>query len=389
MTEEKIQGKIAQANGRLRAGKIGIAIYVRRNKLFLRGVLPPKATSNKSEPHQQWLPTGIPANFLGVSAAEKLARKVGAQLINKEFSWEPYLKTEGAATNVTGDWVKQFEQDYFRRRERNGKTEATWRGDYLKVLRQLPVDEALTVDLLKKLVFKTLPDTKTRKRTCMVLNALAKFAQLDCDLRPYSGRYSPRRVSPRDLPDDAVIAEWFNKIANPGWRWVYAVIATYGLRPHEAFHLDYDQIREGSLVLSVLDGKTGSRRVWPCYPEWHNEFNIQNIQLPKINFDRSNTAIGGSCTKYFQKLIPFGLYDLRHCWAVRTLEFGLDLTLAAQQMGHSVQMHSETYHHWLTDKHHQRAFEALMMRVDRPKPPLVTGGVAPTAERSAASDIDR
>jgi len=61
--------------------------------------------------------------------------------------------------------------------------------------------------------------------------------------------------------------------------------------------------------------------------------------------------------------------QLRHRWAVRTLEYGLDISLAAQQMRHSVQVHSDIYHHWITEDVHRRAFNALMLRPDRPRPP--------------------
>lgn len=365
-------GKLAQANGRLKAAKVGVKIEAIGDRLYLRATFPPKPSSPKQIPYQQRLALGVHANPAGISQAEKEARKIGALLDCNEFNWEPYLRaaTDTENADTVAGWIERFEDDYFQRRRRTDKSESTWKGDYLKVLRQLAPDQALSVELLKELILATAPDSKSRKRVCMVANALAKFAALPCDFRPYAGRYSPRRVSPRTLPDDSLIAECYGKIKNPGWRWVYGVLATYGLRPHEVFNLDFDEVRSGSQVVSVLGGKTGARRVWPCYPEWYDQFEIKAVSLPNINLDRNNTRIGESCSKYLNPLLPgFKLYDLRHCWAVRTLEFGLDLSLAAQQMGHSVAMHTDTYHAWITDKHHQRAFEALMMRSDRPRPP--------------------
>lgn len=368
-----VEGRLAQANGRLKAANVGVKIEIKGNRLYLRATFPPKSSSLKQIPYQQRLALGIHANPAGISEAEKEARKIGALLDCNEFDWALYIRAATAGNENAGtvaDWIERFETDYFHRRQRTDKSESTWKGDYLKVLRQLPQDQGLSVDLLKELVLTTAPDSKSRKRVCMVANALAKFAELPCDFRPYAGRYSPRRVSPRTLPDDSSIAQCYSTIKNPAWRWVYGVIATYGLRPHEVFNLDLEEIKLGSQVISVLGGKTGARRVWPCYPEWYNQFQIQQVQTPNISLDRNNTRIGESCSKYLNPLLPgFKLYDLRHCWAVRTLEFGLDLSLAAAQMGHSVQMHTDTYHHWITDKHHQKAFEALMMRSDRPRPP--------------------
>lgn len=97
------------------------------------------------------------------------------------------------------------------------------------------------------------------------------------------------------------------------------MIVAYGLRPHEVFRLDLDQLRQGSVIVSVLEQtKTGSRQVWPCYPEWFDHFQLQDVVLPNVNLDRTNTAIGESCTHYFADFkLSFRLYDMRHCWAVR------------------------------------------------------------------------
>jgi hypothetical protein len=41
------------------------------------------------------------------------------------------------------------------------------------------------------------------------------------------------------------------------------------------------------------------------------------------------------------------------------MRMGLNLTLAAQQLGHSVAIHTDLYHRWISEKTHQEAFEAL------------------------------
>jgi integrase len=203
----------------------------------------------------------------------------------------------------------------------------------------------------------------------MVLTAFAKFAakfvDSAIDIQRYAGSYNPRRAKPRDLPTDELIQEWFEKIPDPSWQWFYGMLATYGLRPHEAFYVNFDLYP----IATITEGKTGGRRIWACYPEWCDKFNLKNSLIPEISA-KNNTEFGAKAGKYFKRIgLPFHLYDLRHCWAVRTLEFGLDLSLAAQQMGHSVQVHSDLYHAWISDSHHQKAYDAIMQRSDRPKPP--------------------
>lgn len=204
----------------------------------------------------------------------------------------------------------------------------------------------------------------------MVTKALAKFSGVEYDPSPYQGNYSPKRPRPRDIPSDAAIVEFWATLQNPGWKFILGLIATYGLRPHEAFQVDFDRLASGDRVLWVLRGKTDQRRVWAFHPEWFDQFQLGEPVLPAVNLDRRNDQIGHSATRHFWEIkAPFKLYDLRHAWAIRTLEYGLEDALAARQMGHSVEVHNDIYQHWLDEKTQQRAYDRLLNRADRPKPP--------------------
>ena len=356
--------KLAQANGRLKSAKVGVSIQARGGKLHLQATLPPKPNSNRKDVHQQRISLGINANGAGISYAEAEARKVGALLACKEFDWLPYVAI-AQNTDTVATILADFEKDYFTRRQRNPKSETTWEKDYFAVLKRLPQNQPLSSEIIMQAIAQTNPDSRQRRRFCMVLTAFAKFADMAIDLKRYAGTYNPRRAKPRDLPADAMIQDWYDQIPDPQWQWFYGMLATYGLRPHEAFHIDFDLYP----IATVTDGKTGARRVWACYPEWCDRFDLQIIFPPKI-IAKNNTELGAKAGRYFKRIgLPFNLYDLRHCWAVRTLEFGLDLSLAAQQMGHSVQVHSDLYHAWISDSHHQKAYDAIMQRSDRPMPP--------------------
>lgn len=365
----EVKGKISQANGRLKAANLGVQIQQLGDRLYLRATLPPKPGSGKTTPYQQRISLGVRANPSGVKSAEAEARKVGGLLACGEFDWSVYQKVD-ILPQGCGDLIGRFESHYL---AADGLPR-TWQIDYYSVLKRLPDDQSLTSDLLTELILKTAPNTKTRKRACMATKALAKFAGIDFNPSPLAGSYGPSKVNPRDLPDDETIARWQQKIANPGWRWVYGMMACYGLRPHECFRLHLEDFSIASPIVAVDENtKTGARRVWPCYPEWVEEFDLTRAQLPKVDKTRTNDRVGKTVSKAFYNYqIPFKPYDLRHCWAIRTLEFGLDISLAAQQMGHSVQVHTAQYHHWITDRHHQRAFEALMIRSDRPRPPVIS-----------------
>ncbi|TVQ45058.1 MAG: site-specific integrase [Gloeocapsa sp. DLM2.Bin57] len=370
-----LKTRLEQANQRLKEDgyRISICLNGLKNLLVLRGTFPPKPDSGKDRPYQQRLSLHLPANPRGVKEAEREAKYIGALLERREFCWDKYLvHRQQDQADTCAAWIARFEQDYFNKRKRTYSSETTWKLDYVSAFKKLPPKASLTQELLEEIILTTEPDTRTRKRVCMVFNALAKFANLSLEIQDLKGSYEPRAQSPLELPDDQVIAKHYYQIQNPAWRWVYGLIATYGLRPHEAFRVDFDKIRDGDQVLCVLENtKTGYREVWPIYPEWYDEFNLQQVILPPIKLDRPNASLGNAVTQYLRRNahIPFLPYALRHAWAVRTLSFHLPVSLAAQQMGHSVEVHTKTYHRWITRDHHQKAFEMILSRSDRPLPP--------------------
>ena len=138
-----------------------------------------------------------------------------------------------------------------------GGKQSNWDGDYLKILKRLPQDEPLTQQRLIDLVEGTTVNTRTRKRAVGAASYLARFAGITLDLSEWSGGYNFSRQAERIIPTDQKILEWGNQISNDSWRWVYGMIATYGLRPHEAFLTDLDRLKDGDRALKVLNGKTG------------------------------------------------------------------------------------------------------------------------------------
>jgi hypothetical protein len=149
ITTSTIDGRIAQANGRLKAAKVGAVIARLGDRLTIRATFPPKPDSDKDRPYQQRLFLGYHANPTGLKLAEAEARKIGALLDCGDFEWGPYLNEKLDATLTVGDWVSRFEADYFTRRARTTKSETTWKGDYWKVLKQLDQDASLDVNLLR------------------------------------------------------------------------------------------------------------------------------------------------------------------------------------------------------------------------------------------------
>ncbi|MEP0959442.1 hypothetical protein [Microcoleus sp. FACHB-1515] len=73
-----IEGKISQANGRLKTAAVGVRIEAKGDRLYLRATLPPRPGSSQQRAYQQRIALHYRANPYGVSLAEKEARKIGA-----------------------------------------------------------------------------------------------------------------------------------------------------------------------------------------------------------------------------------------------------------------------------------------------------------------------
>lgn len=356
-----ITQRINEANGRLKANYCGVQIERINKKLYIRGMFPPKPNSGKFEYHQQRIQISLD-NSAGVKLAEKSAKKISIQLDANTFNWGDWIDIPSQPSNI-GDWIINFEQYYIQNKGDDLAAKDTWRTEYVQVLKHLPLDEDISTENIKRVIVKTLPNTRTRKRYCQSLKVFCDFVGFDFDFRPYRGNYSSSRRKPRTLPDDQLIEDWYEKIANPSWRWVYGMLATYGLRGHEVFFLNLDGLKSGKFHIEVMRGKTGYRLVYPFQVEWIQKFDLTNPLVPEINCDRSNSAIGNTLTQFFGRAgLPFKPYDLRHAWAVRTLNEGLDISLAAQQMGHSLKIHSEIYHTWISANVHRDAFAKILSK---------------------------
>lgn len=361
MNENAI-ARLAQANGRLKRDRVRCSIVAIRGLLSLQATLPPLPHDPCTDFKQRKIALAVPLTAEGVSYAERRARDLGRSLRDGSFDWadwRPKLR-RSVPGDTCGEWADRFEQDYWQRRPKNPKSLTTWRYDYQKVFSRLPATEPLTAEILKAIVLQTEPDSRTRQRTVRILLALAKFADLDVDLKPFQGGYSIHHAAPRDLPTDREIEAAYGSIRNPAWAWVFGAIAAYGLRPHEVFHLKFAHPPR----LDILDGKTDSRIAFPLKPEWFDRWELGDMQLPKCS-GRNNTDLGNRVTHAFKRYgVPFPPYYLRHAWAVRAIG-QLDVSLAAQQMGHSLEVHARVYQHWISAEVHRQAWEAIAQKRDR------------------------
>lgn len=398
---------VRQENRRLAASGIGLRLEIRQHRLGLRGPLPcPKGTA--ARPVQR-ISLGLPATGAGVAAALGQLDRVRQAVEQGTFTWEPWRRRPATAPAVPPavpepvpeavelhSLLAGFEAAFFadpRRRRRPAGSRSTWSGAYRPYLRRLvelaatipgatspgattPCAEVVDGQLLEQ-VLETYPLASRSRQQCgIALGALARHLQLPlpADWSERSGGYGLHVARFRGLPSDARILELVAAIPNPRWRLAYGLMATYGLRNHEVFFCDLSALATGGdRVLRVLPtSKTGEHQVWPFQPDWVERFGLEILGeggggLPEVCTDLRRTTlqqVGRRVAEQFRRYgLPITPYDLRHAWAVRTIHIGLPDTVAARMMGHSVAIHTRTYHHWITRRDQQQAVDTALARL--------------------------
>ena len=369
-----------QINRRLAVEGHPLRVEQRGQKLNLRGRLPDRR--NPDVERVQRLSLGLTADPEGLRDAEHALRQVQRQLQRRQFSWDDW--SPGRSNGSTPDLesaVQSFKQAFFtdaRRRRNPSGSRTTWSSAYRPYLRRVqsfakhqPISSSLLMETLESYA----DGSRSRQQCATALAALARHLEIPLpeNWRQEAGGYGLHKARFRQLPNDAQILEGVMNIPNPAWRLVYGLMATYGLRNHEVFFCDLSSLsRSGDRVIRVLPTtKTGEHQVWPFQPDWVDLFGLNVLStdfkaLPAIQTDLRVTTlqqVGRRVSEQFRRYaLPITPYDLRHAWAVRTIHIGLPDTVAARMMGHSVAIHTRTYHHWITRRDQQQAVDAALAR---------------------------
>ncbi|MFM7264238.1 MAG: site-specific integrase [Cyanobium sp.] len=392
---------LVQINAALAAEGCPLRLERRGGRLGLRGALPVRGGGAALA--VQRISLGLPATAAGLVEAQARVQQVRDELAAGQFCWERWQRrpgagrpaavapvvplrsadsvSEGALAERLEDFERAFRADPRRRRQPAG-SRSTWIGAYRPYLRRLErmAGEAapgadLSLALLESVLESFEPASRARQQCGLVLAALARHHGLALpeDWSERAAGYGLHAARFRRLPSDPQILAMVARIPSPAWRLVYGLMATYGLRNHEVFFCDLSALAPGGdRVLRVLQtSKTGEHQVWPFQPEWVEQFGLERLgldpdALPPVRTDLRRTTLrqaGHRVAEQFRRYdLPLTPYDLRHAWAVRTIHIGLPDTVAARMMGHSVAIHTRTYHHWITRRDQQQAVDAALAR---------------------------
>ena len=382
-----LDAALAARNAALAEEGIGLRLERRGGRIGLRGALPDPAAPGGRR--VQRISLGLPASEQGVDEALRQLRLVWAELEQGRFDPGESLRAGADASSgelpeeaARTDPLEAFRTAFFaepRRRRRPAGSRSTWSGAYLPYVRRL-LDQAgdssgLTQERFVRVLESYELGSRSRQQCAIALAAFARHRDLalPADWSERAAGYGLHAARFRQLPDDGRILELVETIPNAGWRLVYGLMATYGLRNHEVFFCDLSALAAGGdRVLRVLPTtKTGEHQVWPFRPEWVEAFALERLgrdpgALPRVSTDLRRTTlqqVGRRVAEQFRRYgLPITPYDLRHAWAVRTIHIGLPDTVAARMMGHSVAIHTRTYHHWITRRDQQQAVDAALAR---------------------------
>ena len=367
-----------------------LKIEKRGEKLNIRGSLPSKEDNNNYK--IQRISLGLKADSSGLEEAKKKLQLINLQLELNQFDWinwigKPYKKEIKDGSEFPKR-LNQFEEFFFKENKsdfQNSTRKTTWRSSYKPYMKRiLNIYNDYENETLEKIFQKTLESykegTRSRKQCATSLSVLAKFLdiQLPEDWKLNSRGYGLNKAGFRDLPKAELIEKLWETIPNKSWKFVFGLMATYGLRNHEVFFCDLSSLTKfGDKIIRVLPTtKTGEHQVWPFHPEWVEKFELSKLGenpelLPNINRDlkiKTLQNIGKKITDQFKRYsLQIRPYDLRHAWAVRTIFYDLPDTVAARMMGHSVSLHTQTYHHWITKRDQQQAVNNALLKVKRVK----------------------
>lgn len=398
--EKKFEKGLAEVKARLKAGKVKVGLIVGQGTIQLQVSLPikPGDVDTKGTGYKQYkISLNIPANLDGLRTAEEEAQELGKLIARKQFEWnDKYLgklaKVENGIQTV-GEILEQFEIEYFKTHKLTEKSKHTFSyyKDYLK--RHVGLDTVLS----QAAIDKTLAELKNEYAKHSAIKCL-KVLRSTLNLTGFTleGVKNKRpQTQVRDIPSDEDIVRYYESFERYSlsrsltikkdcidswkmWQWVYGMLATYGLRPRELFvspGIDWwlNPENKDNTWKVHPDTKTGYREALPLHPEWVELFDLKNSEALRLlqsqtygrtSFTDINT-IRVNCSSWFRRVkIPFTPYDLRHAWAIRAHMMGVPIKAAADNLGHSVEIHTEIYQKWFSLENRKKVIKQAVDKRD-------------------------
>ena len=252
------------------------------------------------------------------------------------------------------EWAAQMREAFWVGRMRTSATERTW--DRINSeLKRLPRGALLSTDLLVAMAAETVAGSRSRLEACKVYKRLGKLAGL-VGVEQLDALRTPYEPQERELPADESLLQLLETVRVHGrWGWATAALVVYGCRPAEVVSLQPNSDATGRVLSIKRKGKLPAwRTTMALMPKWAERFELATVARP---WDCPSPAaydsvVAKELTQKWGKwlgrqLIGLQLYDVRHAWAVRSVRAGINASLVAKCLGHSLAVHHSSYHRWL------------------------------------------
>jgi integrase len=384
----KLNEELVKVNQRLKSSKTKVSLKVTGGIIQLISTLPlkPGDTHKQGKPTKQYtISLGIPANFDGLKTAEEEAHELGKLIARQTFVWtDKYLgKQAQTKNNITfSEFYDDLEKRYFQTRKQTIKSQNTFSGLKKRYKLFFLSDDVISKSSLVDKIQKS--NTPSQRKMCIeCANFIVKELGIDIDLTFLKIKIEKQK---RNIPTDNDVVHIFNTFCHfieneastkrqavechKRVKLIYALLAIYGLRPREIFNqpdLDWlisPENKHNSFKVHESN-KTGYREVFPFVPEWielfdlHNKENIEFLKkyVSEVKDYKSLESKVSNVSHCFVRYsFGFKPYDLRHACAIRAHLQGIPVKAAADNLGHTVEMHTNVYQRWFGLENRRKAF---------------------------------
>ncbi len=376
--EMKFNEELLKVNQRLKSSKTKVSLKVTGGVIQLVATLPlkPGDTHKQGRNKKQYkISLGIPANFDGLKTAEEEAQELGKLIARQMFTWtDKYLSQQAQGKkNITfSEFYDDLERRYFETRKKTIRSQNTFSGLKKRYKLFFLSDDVISkFSLIDKI--KTSNTPSQRKMCIECANFIIKELGIDIDLKFLKIKIEKQK---RNIPTDNDVVGIFNKFCHfieneastkrqaiechKRVKLIYALLAIYGLRPREIFNqpnLDWLVSSENKHNTFKVheSNKTGYREVFPFVPEWIELFDLYNKEnidfLKKYvsevkDYKSLESKVSNVSHCFIRYSFGFKPYDLRHACAIRAHLQGVPIKAAADNLGHTVEMHTKVYQQW-------------------------------------------
>lgn len=328
--------------------------------LVLWCLFPPK--DGKGKHRQQKLSLGVKATVDGLRSAQQTAFKIQRELEEGTFKWSDYGRKASFDPEQTKTILGKFKDNF-------SLTEFTWKGAYQSYINRLVEVQnerkmPFGCDLFLAVLESYEPKSASIKDCGTVLRKLAEQENivLPKDFSKLCRGYKIEKGA-KTYPKDNEILDFIERFQDPHWKWVFGMMATYGLRSHEPFFCDTDDLlkpdnKEHAITVNSL--KTGIRKAFPLHPEWVDRFGLKHGSPPVLNLRgnrRYSKKYSNPVSKMFKRLeIGYVPTELRHAYAIRSIGYDISITNIANSMGHHELVHLGTYRFHIDEYDQRKAF---------------------------------